>query len=148
MLRIGQLSLESGVSIKTIRYYEELGLIQSPERTEGQFRLFTPDTVHRLLFVKRLQSLGLSLQQICECLVIHDQGELNLDSGRPLSFDDAESIGFGEQSIEFGGSLVFPENSNLGGELIAMVILLSASIRRWEVELIVMIRILMWEIYL
>ena len=40
----------------------------------------------------------------------------NLDSGRPLSFDDAESIGFGEQSIEFGGSLVFPENSNLGGE--------------------------------
>ncbi len=40
----------------------------------------------------------------------------NLDSGRPLSFDDAESLGFGEQSIEFGGSLVFPENSNLGGE--------------------------------
>lgn len=76
MLRIGQLSLESGVSIKTIRYYEELGLIQSPERTEGQFRLFTPDTVHRLLFVKRLQSLGLSLQEIRECLVIHDHGEL------------------------------------------------------------------------
>jgi DNA-binding transcriptional MerR regulator len=63
MLKIGQLSLESGVSIKTIRYYEELGLIQSPERTEGQFRLFTPDTVHRLLFVKRLQSLGLSLRK-------------------------------------------------------------------------------------
>jgi MerR family copper efflux transcriptional regulator len=62
MLKIGQLSLESGVSIKTIRYYEELGLIQSPERTEGKFRLFTPDTVHRLLFVKRL--------------VIHDHGEL------------------------------------------------------------------------
>jgi hypothetical protein len=40
----------------------------------------------------------------------------NLDSGRPLYFDDAESMGFGEQSIEFGGSLVFPENSNLGGE--------------------------------
>ena len=72
----------------------------------------------------------------------------NLDSGRPLSFDDAESLGFGEQSIEFGGSLVFPENSNLGGEFIAMVILLSASIRKWEDELIVMIRILMWEIYL
>ncbi|MCA2682456.1 MAG: MerR family transcriptional regulator [Microcystis sp. M038S2] len=76
MLKIGQLSRESGVSIKTIRYYEELGLIQSPERTEGQFRLFTPDTVHRLLFVKRLQSLGLSLQESRECLVIHDHGEL------------------------------------------------------------------------
>ena len=80
----------------------------------------------------------------------------NLDSGRPLSFDDAESIGFGEQSIEFGGSLVFPENSNLGGEfdieylngIIRNGHIISASIRRWEVELIVMIRILMWEIYL
>jgi len=40
----------------------------------------------------------------------------NLDSGRPLSFDDAESMGFGEQSIEFGTGLVFPENSNVGGE--------------------------------
>jgi len=116
----------------------------------------------------------------------------NLDSGRPLSFDDAESLGFGEQSIEFGGSLVFPENSNLGGEF--DIEYLNGIIRNghiligidpqvggrvnsddtsfdvgnlsvgffynfnreydnvpafaWEVELIVMIRILMWEIYL
>jgi hypothetical protein len=40
----------------------------------------------------------------------------NIDSGRPLSFDDAESLGFGEQSVEFGTGLVFPENNNIGGE--------------------------------
>jgi hypothetical protein len=40
----------------------------------------------------------------------------NLDSDRPLSFEDAESIGFGEQSLEFGSSVVFPENRSVGGE--------------------------------
>jgi MerR family transcriptional regulator, copper efflux regulator len=75
-LKIGELSTESGVSIKTIRYYEELGLVRSCGRTEGQFRLFHPDTVTRLSFVKRLQSLGLSLQEIGECLAVYDHGDL------------------------------------------------------------------------
>ncbi|MEN9568154.1 MAG: hypothetical protein RLZZ69_3350 [Cyanobacteriota bacterium] len=75
-LKIGELSTESGVSIKTIRYYEELGLVRSCGRTEGQFRLFHPDTVTRLSFIKRLQSLGLSLQEIGECLAVYDHGDL------------------------------------------------------------------------
>lgn len=75
-LKIGELSTESGVSIKTIRYYEELGLVRSCGRTEGQFRLFHPDTVTRLSFVKRLQSLGLSLQEIGECLAVYDHGDI------------------------------------------------------------------------
>jgi MerR family copper efflux transcriptional regulator len=76
LLKIGQLSTESGVPIKTIRYYEELGLIRAHERTEGHFRLFHPSAVNRLLFIKRLQSLGLSLQEIRECLIVHERGEL------------------------------------------------------------------------
>lgn len=40
----------------------------------------------------------------------------NLDADRPLSFEDAESLGFGEQSIEFGGSVLFSENRSIGGE--------------------------------
>lgn len=75
-LKIGELSTQSGVSIKTIRYYEELGLVKSCGRTEGHFRLFHPDTVTRLSFVKRLQSLGLSLQEIGECLAVYDHGDL------------------------------------------------------------------------
>jgi MerR family transcriptional regulator, copper efflux regulator len=75
-LKIGELSTESGVSIKTIRYYEELGLVKSCGRTEGHFRLFHPDVVTRLAFIKRLQSLGLSLQEIGECLAVYDQGDL------------------------------------------------------------------------
>lgn len=76
LLKIGELSTRSGVPVKTIRYYEELGLIGAIDRTEGQFRLFHPDTNHRLRFIKQLQGLGLSLREIGECLVIYDAGEL------------------------------------------------------------------------
>ena len=76
LLRIGVLKAKSNVPIRTIRYYEELGLIQSAKRTDGGFRLFSPDVLHRLAFIKRAQSLGLSLQEIGEILKIHDQGEL------------------------------------------------------------------------
>jgi MerR family transcriptional regulator, copper efflux regulator len=75
-MKIGELSVRSQVPIKTIRYYEEIGLLLAPDRTEGHFRLFSPDTVPRLLFIKRLQLLGLSLQEVKECLTVFDRGEL------------------------------------------------------------------------
>ncbi len=76
LLKIGQLSSLSGVPIRTIRYYEELGLIQASQRTEGHFRLFHAETIKRLFFIKRLQSFGLSLQEIKECLTIYAKGNL------------------------------------------------------------------------
>lgn len=76
LLKIGDVANQSGVPIKTIRYYEELGLLQATARTEGHFRLFHPSTVQRLAFIKRLQSLGLSLQEIGDCLQIYDHGLL------------------------------------------------------------------------
>lgn len=76
LLKIGELSTRSGVPIKTIRYYEDLGLIANAGRTEGQFRLFHLETIDRLGFIKQLQGLGLSLQEIGECLVIYDAGQL------------------------------------------------------------------------
>ncbi|PSN10309.1 heavy metal-responsive transcriptional regulator [filamentous cyanobacterium CCP5] len=75
LLRIGQLSDRSQVPIKTIRYYEELGLIQARKRTSGGFRLFDVEALTRLAFIKRSQSLGLSLQEIHDILAIHDQGQ-------------------------------------------------------------------------
>jgi len=76
LLKIGELSALSGVPVKTIRYYEELGLIAVIDRTEGQFRLFHADVINRLKFIKQLQRLGLSLREIGECLVIYDAGQL------------------------------------------------------------------------
>ncbi|BAZ03179.1 transcriptional regulator (plasmid) [Tolypothrix tenuis PCC 7101] len=74
--QIGVVAKESGVPIKTIRYYEELGLLRSSGRTEGGFRLFNTDVLARLHFIKRAQSLGLTLAEIKEFLNVHDEGEL------------------------------------------------------------------------
>lgn len=73
---IGSVAKESGVPIKTIRYYEELGLLTASGRTEGGFRLFNSEVLARLHFIKRAQSLGLSLLEIKEFLDIHDEGNL------------------------------------------------------------------------
>lgn len=74
LLQIGQIATQSGVPIKTIRYYEELGLLKPPGRSESKFRLFEPDAIARLMFIKRLQKLGLSLQEIAEILQVYDRG--------------------------------------------------------------------------
>jgi MerR family transcriptional regulator, copper efflux regulator len=77
--QIGTIAKESGVPIKTIRYYEELGLLKATGRTEGGFRLFNSEVLARLNFIKRAQSLGLSLLEIKDFLGVHDRGELPCD---------------------------------------------------------------------
>ncbi|MBW4602251.1 MAG: heavy metal-responsive transcriptional regulator [Calothrix sp. FI2-JRJ7] len=77
--QIGAVAKESGVPIKTIRYYEELGLLKASGRTEGGFRLFDSDVFSRLHFIKRAQSLGLTLSEIKDFLSVHDQGDLPCD---------------------------------------------------------------------
>ncbi|MGG6264346.1 heavy metal-responsive transcriptional regulator [Leptolyngbya sp. AN03gr2] len=73
---IGAISKESGLPVKTIRYYEELGLLKTIGRTEGGYRLFRSDALSRLHFIKRAQSLGLSLSEIKAFLEVREQGEL------------------------------------------------------------------------
>ncbi|MBD1936193.1 heavy metal-responsive transcriptional regulator [Microcoleus sp. FACHB-68] len=77
--QIGVVAKKSGVPIKTIRYYEELGLLKASGRTEGGFRLFDSDVLARLSFIKRAQTLGMSLSEIKEFLEVHDHGELPCD---------------------------------------------------------------------
>lgn len=77
--RIGSVAKRSGVPVKTVRYYDELGLLKTSGRTESGYRLFNPDVFTRLKFIKRSQSLGLTLTEIKELLEIHDQGMLPCD---------------------------------------------------------------------
>ncbi|NDJ25182.1 MerR family DNA-binding protein [Nostoc sp. B(2019)] len=75
LLLIGQVTDLSGVPIRTIRYYESLGLLKSSGRTEGGFRQFSFDVLTRLAFIKRAQNLGLSLEEIGAILQVYDQGQ-------------------------------------------------------------------------
>ena len=63
-LRIGELATRAGVSIDTIRYYERRRLLPRAERSRGGFRLYTPETVDRLRFIKQAQEIGFSLDEI------------------------------------------------------------------------------------
>jgi len=76
-LKIGVVANFTGISVKTIRYYEEIGLlVPATTRSESGYRLFSPTVLNRLAFIKRAQSLGLSLSEIQEILKIHDSGQL------------------------------------------------------------------------
>ncbi|MEA5621041.1 heavy metal-responsive transcriptional regulator [Cronbergia sp. UHCC 0137] len=75
LLLIGQVKSLSGIPIRTIRYYESLGLLKASGRTEGGYRQFSTDVLSRLAFIKRAQHLGLSLEEIQEILNVYDQGQ-------------------------------------------------------------------------
>lgn len=79
LLFIGQIAEQSGIPIRTIRYYESLGLLKSSGRTEGGFRQFSLDVLTRLTFIKRAQHLRLSLEEIKEILQVYDEGTLPCD---------------------------------------------------------------------
>lgn len=77
LLKIGEVAAASGLPIKTIRYYEEIGLLKpTVKRSQSGYRLFSPDVLNRLAFIKRSQSLGLSLNEVNQILEVHDQGNL------------------------------------------------------------------------
>lgn len=76
-LKIGEVAHLSSLSVKTIRYYEDMGLLApTVERSSSGYRLFQLQVLNRLAFIKRAQSLGLSLQQIQSLLALYDRGEL------------------------------------------------------------------------
>src|SRR6266478_8647391 len=63
-LRIGEIAKRAGVSIDALRYYERLELLPRPRRSSGGFRLFAPEQIERVKFIKQAQDLGFSLDEI------------------------------------------------------------------------------------
>ena len=66
MLSIGELAKATGVKVPTIRYYEQMGLIDAPVRSEGNQRRYTPAQAERLGFIRHARDLGLSIEAIRE----------------------------------------------------------------------------------
>ena len=64
LLRIGEFARLAGTNLRTLRYYEELGLFQPTRRSQGGFRYYRDTDVHRLELIRALQELGLSLEAI------------------------------------------------------------------------------------
>jgi Cu(I)-responsive transcriptional regulator len=67
-MNIGQAATASGVSAKMIRYYEQIGLIHPADRTDSNYRSFSPRDVNDLRFIKRARTLGFSVEEITNLL--------------------------------------------------------------------------------
>ncbi|WP_030927712.1 heavy metal-responsive transcriptional regulator [Streptomyces sp. NBC_01527] len=74
-MRIGDLAARSGLTTKTIRYYEQAGLIPEPPRTSGGYRDYPPAAESRLVFIRDAQHAGLTLAEIRGVLGLRDSGK-------------------------------------------------------------------------
>jgi DNA-binding transcriptional MerR regulator len=82
-LQIGDVAALAGVSVDAVRYYEKRRLLNRAPRSTGNFRLFTPEAVERIQFIKQAQEMGLSLDEIKE-LLTSDGGALHCQKVRDL----------------------------------------------------------------
>ena len=74
-IRIGELAARFGLNPKTIRYYEEIGLLPRADRSESGYRLYDERDVERLGFIRRAKTLGLSLDEVRDILSVQAEGE-------------------------------------------------------------------------
>jgi DNA-binding transcriptional MerR regulator len=72
---IGEVARRAGVSDKTLRYYEDIGVLDPPARSAGGYRDYDESVVDRLRFVRTGQSLGLSLGELREILALRERGQ-------------------------------------------------------------------------
>jgi MerR family mercuric resistance operon transcriptional regulator len=82
---IGALSELTGVNIETIRYYEKIGLLPPPRRSEGRHRLYDRELTQRLQFVRRSRELGFSIEEIKALLRLVDQGGLGCREAKAIT---------------------------------------------------------------
>jgi DNA-binding transcriptional MerR regulator len=71
---IGELARQTGTNPKTVRYYEYVDLLPRPKRGANNYRVYSRDTVRRLEFIRKAQTLGFTLREIREILGTSDRG--------------------------------------------------------------------------
>lgn len=89
---IGQMSRETGVNIETIRYYERIGIMPKPDRTEGGNRQYDHDQLKRLFFIRRARGLGFSLEEIRGLFEMVDRKDFSCGEVHDLTVDHLASV--------------------------------------------------------
>ncbi len=89
---IGSLSKGTGCKIETIRYYERIGLLPEPPRSQGGHRLYEEAHLKRLTFIRRSRELGFTLQEVRGLLRLVDGGEYSCAEVKALTLDHVAEL--------------------------------------------------------
>src|SRR5579859_232081 len=73
-LKPGELEAQTGEGVKTLHYYERIGLLPKPDRSSANYRLYPPAALRRVRFIKKAQAAGFTLDQIKEILELQKNG--------------------------------------------------------------------------
>lgn len=73
-LKVGQVAAEVGVSVQTLHYYERLELLPKPKRSAANYRLYSPEAIRRVQFIKKAQAIGMTLEETKQILDLKDHG--------------------------------------------------------------------------
>ncbi|MEH6652136.1 MAG: heavy metal-responsive transcriptional regulator [Motiliproteus sp.] len=76
-LKIGQVAAQAEISVETVRYYEKRGLLQSPHRSESDYREYSPQVLDTLALIARAKALGFSLTEVAELLQLQMTPEID-----------------------------------------------------------------------
>lgn len=82
--RIGDVATSTGLSLRTLRHYDEIGLVTPSERSDGGYRLYTDQDVERLILIRRMKPLGYSLEDMRHVLDLFDSARTTLDDWEPV----------------------------------------------------------------
>jgi Cu(I)-responsive transcriptional regulator len=89
---IGEAAVRCGVPSKTIRYYEDIGLIEPAERTESHYRAYDDKDIQTLRFIHRARKLGFSLQQVRDLLALYRDRHRASKDVKKLALEHVASI--------------------------------------------------------
>lgn len=89
---VGELSRLTGVNIETIRYYEKIGMLPPPLRTEGGHRVYGPKETRILVFIRRGRELGFTLDEIRVLIHLGEPGKASCAEVREIARHRLEDI--------------------------------------------------------
>lgn len=91
-ITIGTLSQRTECNIETIRYYERIGMMPKPPRTQGGHRLYAAEHLKRLAFIRRSRELGFSLEQIRDLLCFVDGGRYTCSQVKAITVEHLDDV--------------------------------------------------------
>jgi DNA-binding transcriptional MerR regulator len=81
-MHIGELAERTGLSLRTIRHYDDVGLLPATARTDGGFRIYSEDDFERLMVIKQMKPLGFSLEEMADILELFSQQDAGAADNR------------------------------------------------------------------